>query len=266
MFRFHIITNIGTLLVSRIAQDAPATLCLSQLCDESPSYTHALKAKLAKGHRVILDNGAHEGFDVDIEEYYRTALDLQPTVVILTDLVGRPYLDSRAQSLRFVDRVDQDGKLRSKFMYAAQGQSRDEVLTDYEWALANLDPERFVIGFGQGYLQWVEKPGDENLEATRVPMVEAVMTMKHADKHEFHVLGARWSADGSNYARFPQISGIDTIKPVTCAKHSSGLYPSRPAVRSIDRTSYDVVNEGVLRMNIMAFCAEYGCESGLKGE
>jgi hypothetical protein len=243
---------------------APNTLVLAQLCT-SRGYRTRIKQKLEDGDRIILDNGAHEGIDIDLNEYKQIALDLLPSVVVLTDLVGRSNLDSRKQSLEFIRRLSVDDSEKfmragTKFMYVPQGQTKDQVLYDYAWALDNLSSEQYVIGLGQGYLCWVDADHDANDETTRAPMIEQVMEKAHGYPHEFHVLGARWAAGGCDYSIYENITGIDSIKPCTCA--SFGLtYPQRPpkGQRSVDRMSAPAVDEKLLLANVEAFCLEYKC-------
>ncbi len=255
MLNFHLITNIGSLLHSKFVQDYPNTLCLAQYYIDV-GYAAALRRKVAKGHRVILDNGAHEGIDFPLKEYKEIVMDLKPKVVVLTDLVGRHYEDSRESSLKFVTMLNLDELPDTQFMYVPQGKNKEEVLLDYRWALLNLDPKRFIIGFGQGYLQWAKNETEVNFEATRQPMINAVMQMPLAEDHEFHVLGARWSGDNTDYGWFPQIRGIDTIKPATCTWFDK-TYPFRPSQRSMPRESLMALDEHNLCRNINAFCKEY---------
>lgn len=259
-YNYHLIVNVQTLAQSPVARAYPNMLCLSQLYEASPVYRHVLKQKVARGDRIILDNGAHEGFDVDIDSYIDVVRDLKPTVVVLTDLVGRPGKISRDRSMLLADKICGIAALKgTQFMFTPQGLDIEDVLGEYHWAIDNLDPEHFVIGLGQGYLCWAEKEGDENREATRRPMVESVMSIRGSELHRFHVLGARWSADDSNYDQYENIIGIDTIKPCTCASY--GLtYPSRPPVRSMDRLNGPAVDDVLLSANITAFCREYGCK------
>ncbi len=254
-FNFHLITNVGALLHNPYVREYPNTLCLAQLF-ANPQYAIALREKVEKGHRVILDNGAHEGIDIDLDFYKKCALAIQPTVVVLTDLVGRDCVDSRENSLRFVNMLEDHELPNTKFMYAAQGLNKAQVLEDYAWALENLDPSKFIIGFGQGYLQWAANEIEVNFEGTRHPMVAAVMQMPHAKKFEYHVLGARWAADKVDYSWWPEITGIDTIKPTTCTWYGM-TYPNRPAQRSIVRESENDIKTAPLKANIKAFCKEY---------
>lgn len=262
-YTFNLITNVGTLLHSQFARKYPQMLCLSQIYEKSVDYRNALRDKMRQGHRIILDNGAHEGFDVDLNDYAIVAKDLEPSVIVLTDLVGRSSKDSRDRSLQFVTLMEGPGGLPSKteYMYTPQGRCRSEVLDEYAWAIENLDPKRFIIGLGQGYLQWCHGPGDENSEITRLPMVQSVMALPGAAACRFHLLGARWEATpmvGSVYASYPNLIGVDTIKPVTCAE--AGLrYPNRPSNRSIERMSMTVVDEELLRENVVRFCHQYWC-------
>lgn len=260
-FNYHLITNVGTLINSELAMRYPNTLALAHIYDNHQLYRRALKGKMALGHRIILDNGAHEGIDIDLAMYAKVINDLVPTVAVMTDLVGRPAAESREQSFKLVPLLD-DHTVPCKLMYVPQGISVPDVLKEYVWAIENLSPQEYIIGFGQGYLQWVQKPGDESKESTRRPMIDAVMTHPLAHTHEFHVLGARWSADHSNYNRFKNIIGIDTIKPVTCAA-SNLLYPNRPKHRCLDREGYDAVPDEAIKENIHSFCHHYGCEHGL---
>ncbi len=265
-FKFHLITNVGTLIKSPLAIDYPSTLALAHIYAKHPAYANTLKMKIRVGHRVILDNGAHEGIDIDLAEYAKVITDLAPSVVVMTDLINRPREESRKRSFELFDHLAEfqqsDAAMNTQFMYVAQGTSKQEVLDEYEWAINELDPVLFIIGLGNGYLHWVRETGDENKEETRMPMVGEVLGMPGAEDHEFHVLGARWSADNSDYAYFENISGIDTIKPCTCA--SSGLvYPTKPPFRCMDRESLDTVDSSLLEMNILEFCADYGCENEL---
>jgi hypothetical protein len=258
-FRYHLIANVGSYknrdgLVFRY----PNSLALAHLYGPHGLYSGALKAKVALGHRIILDNGAHEGVDMDIQSYAEVVKDLKPAVVVMTDKVGISNVGSRARSLHLLNYVTPKDLPGTKFMYTPQGEDKDQVLADYEWALNRLDPSEFMLGLGQGYLCWADKdrPDTVNLEDTRVPMVEAVMKLPNADKFEFHLLGARWSAGQSRYDQFANISGVDTIKPVTCSEFRT-YYPTRPPIRCINREGYHEIDEAYLAANIETFCESY---------
>jgi hypothetical protein len=118
-------------------------------------------------------------------------------------------------------------------MFAAQGEDRDDVLCQYDWALRTLNPRDYIIGFGQAYLQWADGYTDQDRrrsdwEKPRQEMIEDIESYSGLQKmnlFQFHILGARWNPMPLfHLLEKVNIVGLDSVKPCTCA-FASTYYP-----------------------------------------
>lgn len=269
---YYMIVNIGTLLHSQICQRYPYHMVLAQQWAASEAYRQTIsKMQLMDNCRIILDNGAHEGIDIDIDLYTKVVRELEPDVVVLPDLVGRPGDESRALSLKFADALAKQHGCPIKYMFAAQGQDRDDVLFQYDWAMTYLDPKDYIIGLGQAYLQWTNEPvgqdrGGPDWEKPRQKMIEdmeAYAGLTKLQAYQFHLLGARWNPMALfRIYRKLNIVGLDSIKPCTCT-FAGTYYPvykqEKRKLDLCDDNGYCSTN--ALTLNIDRLVDAYGLQT-----
>lgn len=259
---FYMIANEGTLRSCEYALKYPYHLVLAQFWDNHNYRTGILDIQ-NRGARIILDNGAHEGVVMKPYDYALVALELQPHVVVLPDLINTKSEESRSRQLDFAHDVER-GLPGVHFMYCGQGRTKKEVIDDYTWAVSMLDHDKFIIGFGQAYLQWADPRGGlhKDRELTRAAMF--VDLFAHFDYLElegpkearFHILGARWDpwAYGAYWQQYNFV-GLDTVKPVQCALNAV-VYPQRPETK-IDHLSDQACSSVRLRHNVRQLVSHY---------
>jgi hypothetical protein len=83
---FCVIAPTGQL--NRFAARSDHHLVLAHVARQDTTYFEWYRARAAAGDTVILDNGAYEGADFDVEEYLRLARELKPKVITVPDKVG----------------------------------------------------------------------------------------------------------------------------------------------------------------------------------
>ena len=253
---YYMITNVGTLLRSTYAQTYPRHLALAPMICKNPAHAALIMQMARRGTRIILDNGAHEGITIDEEVYLDVAVGIQPSIVVLPDVVGWPAEKSRARGMRFHDRAMKT-TLQCEYMYALQGSDPDDALRDYQWAITHLDPLHYVIGLGQVYLLW-EKAYHIYGEEARVRMMQDMASScPIPERYRFHILGARWAPPPSPLTAVGlDVVGIDSIKPCHCAANDL-VYPNKPT-RACSRMSNRRVPDRLLRLNVAEFGRLYG--------
>ncbi len=256
--KYYMIVNTGTFMKSEYAASYPRHLVLAQVLMKDAAYTGAVRRAIEAGTRVILDNGAHEGIDVDINSYLQLAVALEPWCVVLPDLVGRPPGQSRERQMDFYRTIRDRLPGETQYMYVGQGRTPEEALDDFDWASNTLHPDRFIIGLGQAYLLWryAFDYGDDH-EGARAQMIEEVFSAEPMAVYRYHVLGARWAPPVVSFSQYSQVIGIDTIKPCYCA-HWGTTYPDMGQDKKIARNSRTAVDDISLKANVDAFCKAYG--------
>lgn len=262
-FNFYMIPDAGSFLRSPWVQGYPFQLLLWQQFAAQSSVDRARMIWIAQSTRDrvqcrILDNGAHEDLQCPAGDYLMLALAVKPDILVLPDTVGDENTKSRERSLSFVDKLNLNG-YKGRFMYAAQGASYGQVLEEYAWALDNLDPVQFVIGFGQSYLTLVKDVGDKDKERTRLPLIDRVLNHPNSRWFEFHILGGRWHPVNIGH-RYPssKILGVDSIKPFKCAAGLT-MYPQQGTtwLKPEDQRE-DQIPLGQVYLNMAAFGDAYG--------
>ena len=261
---YYSIVNPGTYKHNEQARWNSTQLVLAQQLWRDPMMASMAAQTALAGVpycHMILDNGAHEGVVVPPNDYLELAKSIRPWGVVLPDTMGAPALESRMRSLIFSARLSHDLPGAMQY-YVPQGTSAVEALDEYDWALSNLDPSRYIIGFGSAYLLWEDQqPAGAHAEAGREQQVMEVMQHAEAHRFRFHMLGARWEPT-KVFSTYPNIIGIDSIKPCHCAFYHT-LYSragkeSKPAGAEPDRFSDRVAEESLLADNVNDFCSAYG--------
>lgn len=221
---YYMILNVGMMVQRPALHFYPYHMILAQqYAKGGEEYRSAVKtlsygANSVPNRQLILDNGAHEGIDIDSESYKEIIEELRPDVVVLPDLVGRPAEESFKVSQRFSHWV-MSHYPHMKTMFAGQGQNQDEILEIYGDAFAEWDPARCIIGFGQAYLTWEDPKKGLTQEKARITMIQDIVSYegaKHLQNHQFHILGGRWGPQSLAWFRDKlNITGLDTVKPLT---------------------------------------------------
>lgn len=260
---YYMIVNTGTLIQSQVCQRYPYHMVLAQqyIADETYRATLAKMQELDTC-RIILDNGAHEGIDIDLDVYEAVIMELEPDCVVLPDLVSRPGSQSYDLSMAFAEWMwkHQGG---TRLMFVAQGENKEDVLYQYHRAHRYLDPKDFMIGLGQAYLHWVKDPWTNQHEAARQAMILDMIRYGGLDlmqAHQYHILGGRWSP--AHYGRIGSminISGLDSVKPCTCAYAGTSypVYPYNKGKIDLCDSTYAVSND-LLTLNIDRLTTSYG--------
>lgn len=255
---YYFIGTVGAMTHSRLARSYPYQLILAQMWLGSVDYQRAvisMKWELDRNqsYNIILDNGAHEGINISLEDYFTVVLQASPSCVVLPDLIGKSHIDSRIRSMLFAEQVL---KLypATKLMYVPQGRNRDEIVEEFEWAQNELDPNTYTIGFGQSYLTW--ETDEEKDEVARLRLVGTIMSHSNAYRARYHILGARWhpKSFANHFDKFHFV-GLDTIKPCHCCLEGR-MYPSKPP-RKIDRMDKACPSDALLSANIQKLCDHY---------
>lgn len=236
----------------------PRYLALAQ-CWYNPEYRQLILLKKRLGCDIVLDNGAHEDETVSLDRYIEVIDDLRPSTVVLLDIVGVPgreSFDLSMRSLRSIVLHFAASSYAPMFMFCGQGIDKDDVVSSYYRAYDTLDPSKFIIGVGQGYLHF----GDSDRENARVRLVEQLRT--HPRFHEFrhHILGGRWmvtKTEREYYRGMDNIVSLDTIKPTTCAL-GNRVYPAAPVERRLNFFDERIPCEAIMEQSMMELCGAYG--------
>lgn len=261
---YVMIANIGTLQRSHLAHAYTRHLMLAQFaapsCPYHQCYSDLIREFVRMGHHVILDNGAFEGQLVPDEQYLNIIKLTKPTAVVLPDIVGASNIDSRKRSLLFALRLlSTDLNNNMQLMYIPQGLDEAQIMSEYQWALAYFDPARYIIGFGLSYRRFARSEQDRLWnENARENLVLRVSGLPGFSQFRFHIFGARWEPTRT-YAAMPEIIGIDSIKPCTCAYHHRWPLDLHERPEDIPRDLTDAVSDGAWRYYLALFCEGYGC-------
>ena len=259
--KYYMIATPGMWKASQYVQRYPYHLVLAQVLSGDEGLLNTIKVVrygAVQGCRsLILDNGAHEGIIFDPNEYERIAKALWPDIIVLPDLIGRHWQESRDYSMDFVKRFDTEAPYRPRFMFAGQGENAVQVIAAYDWAIDSLDPARFVLGFGQAYLQWCRNEAEVNSEGRRWEAFETITMHAKAKKFDWHILGGRWETTLS-FSMRGYVKGLDSIKPLSCAAGGT-YYPAKPDTK-LDPASNLVIDDGKLADEVDSFCRHYNLE------
>lgn len=262
---YYMIANLGTLLASPTARRYSYHMVLAQPYASSGAMRSIIEAMISvRGTEFILDNGAHEGEVMDDDEYMQVVKSLKPECVVLPDLIGRPWKESRDRSIDFDDKL-RSGLVNSEMrrMFVPQGDSKEGILAAVDWACSNLDPDQYTIGLGQSYLTWeTETRKDEAARAAMILDIRAQIHPSDLAVSRFHLLGGRWSPvhiDMMAPKGSLLIVGLDSIKPCTCALNQV-LYPERPENNKTDFLDERIASEHALSHNMYDFCRLYGLD------
>ena len=260
---FYLICNMGTFL-SDIPNQYPNHLILWQLYEADYRYRAKVKWLQERGYKIIMDNGAYEGAQMDFDRYMLACMQARPSVIVLPDFPNSPLTDTRTVSIAFMLKAEQvlahSKHWRPKFMYCPHGDSQISVLDHFDWTYKYMDSAKVIVGIGLQYKLWEDEK--QTREAARVKMLEAIWhnsdTEMSAREFEHHILGARWEPTLAFYdmTSTQSIIGLDSAKPMSCAIGGAN-YPESPKSKA-ELMSEDVADEEKLWDQVNRFCRAYG--------
>lgn len=126
-----------TKLLPKYAAGRKVQFCLAHLCDRV-EYLKFYQERVAARDTVILDNGAYEGELMTFDELAQVAFELQPTVLVLPDVLGdakmTKYLHSGFRSYWHANMLtyERDSEWRPTFMSVLQGGDIWELIEQYK--------------------------------------------------------------------------------------------------------------------------------------
>lgn len=248
---YFLITNVATLENLKWAQRYRYHLVLAQVLVQHPKYFDILCEMARDGqHRIILDNGAHEGVICTLSEYLKVCEKLRPWCVVLPDLIKESAIESRSRSLTFLDWWWRTQPSQT-IMYVPQGRCQREIVDEYLWATEHfrnqIPGEDVLIGLGDGYKVCYQYPG-ENPEVVKTRLLQAMLDETACNELPFHVLGGR-TIPTKFYSTIERVTGIDSVDPCQQALELCG---------SFDFTVKEVPQESALKVAIAQFCQGYG--------
>lgn len=251
--QYYLIVNEGTLVHSEWVMSYPRHMVLAQMCMQSADYMSRVMAlRNTDGVKIILDNGAHEGAVVDPNDYARLVMAIKPDVAVMPDIPGTARQVSRDRSLKWMHdlaAIWQDWDSLT-YMYVPQGESDTQVIDEFDWAISELDPARFMLSASIiNCLHW----GDS--ERARLEMLDDIMSNDDAAGFRFHLLGAKWDPT-EDYHQWPNVVSIDSLKPCKCALKRV-VYPTHTP--SLSLASTQIAKDNRLAANVHTFEVMYGC-------
>ena len=172
---------------------------------EDKDYRMFYKALVAKGHELILDNGAYEfGVGMEGEQYWKIIGQLKPTIVVVPDKFRDA--EQTVQSARAFFQEMEDRCLETQFelMGVPQGQTIEEWFACYR----KLAPLVDVIGIPTA--QWGDRTG----------IVRHFLASKLDNMIEprIHLLGCWNPMEVMMYKDVPRVKSIDTSLPFKYAE------------------------------------------------
>lgn len=220
---------------------------------EDPVY--AQKAYDYKG-MVYLDNSCFElGASLDNDVLYEYCNTLNPTVVILPDVLG----DRKATIERTFEFLDKYPHVSNYGMAVAQGSNPDELIDCYaefrDYRNEN-ELDLYMIGIPFVY-SWVEKSPAAQAHA-RIQLLELMDKRRIIDRSRMHHLLGTWQALEFNFYRdYDWVYSIDTSNPIMAAIDgsrytNSGLFQKPKA--NFDSAYH--LTEGDIDMDLLYYNVE----------
>jgi hypothetical protein len=264
---FHVILNIGSLAQINVSMYRYHLMLAQVLLSNSTALNDAIHIREHVSiQSLILDNGAHEGELVTDSDYIRIVKELDPTMVVLPDLIGQSSEESAARTVAFYKRL-RENDYTKRVMLVGQGTDLQDTIECYrqllEWVtLLPEDQQRLVtFGYGQAYAHvaktiydmikhfvggpyWAPSPSQEFAEMARRFMIARIFEeVPYIRNWQAHLLGARWAAFTDplpcNFVSF------DSYKPTSAAMYNK-TYPYPPE-RAEQRVRNDLDERCVLQ-------------------
>jgi len=101
----------------------PGRFCIGSVAQSNQKYRDFFKDSARKGYRVILDNGAFEGYLLDNTTLHELALEIGASVVIAPDIYGGNIQESTKLSLSFVEQFPNTVYEKMLVLQCARGQT-----------------------------------------------------------------------------------------------------------------------------------------------
>ena len=260
MIPFYFIGNVGTYLKSKSIAYYPYHLMLvQQFTDIKKSDRKRLMVAISRirancpDSRIILDNGAYEGIELNVSKYAGVVESLKPDVVVLPDRSDGNKDDLEPFSELLMGILDRNEGYSPEFMYVPQSEKKEDLLYEYSVAIEECSDD-IIIGLGMGYYHYCTNTIDRAKEEMRYAFVSDVMNLPGASKRRFHLLGARWFPTPL-FSRWDNIVGIDCFKPCRSALELK-IYPT-VAVNPKDQMSMRAPVDLSLVTSMAQFCDAY---------
>lgn len=119
------VATMAPLPLLNLTSNDPYMMCLFQECDHKKEYADFFKAQVQRGAHVIMDNGAAEGVNPEISDLYPMYKYVQPTEIILPDVVydTDETIKRTILSLGYLKAKDSDFVAKTKIMAVPQGET-----------------------------------------------------------------------------------------------------------------------------------------------
>lgn len=254
---YYLVCNNGTLANTLFARKYPYHLLLAPiLVQNSLALQAAQQLCKMKGNDIILDNGAYEGYVMNITEYVQLTLQLRPHVAVALDLIGVPHQNSLEHSWDTTAALRTAG-YEGLVMIIPQGTDKKDTLKGFQVlfrTLSRMPASDYIVGVGKCYEYWGSN------EAARFEMWKDIQSLQYASQFNYHILGARQGWPSSTFFTSSCIRGLDTAKPVKCA-YNGLIYPQAVPTKvggAFNRLSPIHVLSINLQRNVEAFCKCYG--------
>ena len=184
--------------------------CLTQIYLKNEEYREFMKARVAEGCWVTLDNGVGDHDPITQDVLFETMKDLNPSEVIPLDTLFD--MNRTMKNLDdFIERMADEGMLDDsiQILGCPQGNTKEEWLECYQYMLEN--PDVSAIGLSKITVPHVflGESGDQGIAKARNICFDY---LKENDllKKPLHLLGAGDPREFDHYNNHPMIRSNDT--------------------------------------------------------
>lgn len=183
---------------------------------EDPVYAQKAYDYKKAGGLVYLDNSCFElGASLDDELLYEYCEKLNPTVVILPDVLG----NKNATIDRTLSFLDKYPHVANYGMAVAQGSTPGELIdcyAEFRDYRGEGEFDIFMLGIPFVY-SWVEKEPAVQA-AARIQLLELMDRRRVIDRNRWHHLLGTWQANEfSHYRNYQWVYSLDTSNPIMAA-------------------------------------------------
>jgi hypothetical protein len=251
-------------------------LCLAQLLDNQ-EYVRYYRHRAGAGDYIILDNGAHEGKQYDLQKLLQMARMLGASEVVIPDVPHNTELT--LQHFYFALESLENGSYTEvlmeechypRLMYVPQVPLNDDAFTNFLKAVNRMnkravlttnDRLRFTLGVPLMY---------EKVAGGLHSLLDRITWCIEETGIEVHLLG--WSRDLTTPIDiahdFPGVRSCDSAKPFVFAKHGMDIsecvrkdndsYPGRPSSYFTDPLTKQEVELARRNVDFCVRSLEYG--------
>lgn len=184
-------------------RDKDYHMCLAQLVLKSERYAEFYRELAQEGKYVILDNGAAEGESLSFDDLYKAYKTIQPTEIILPDVLNNTYETIERSSIFYREYLTHE---KCKIMIVPQARSLRVWITATEEMLSQL-PVNTV-----GIPKWLGSKNKLHRVAASAYLSELTT--------EVHLLGCSESPEVLKLCKKanPNVRGCDSAYAYLCSK------------------------------------------------